>query len=126
MNQRFKPNKIIAEENNFQRILIDLARERGVTNIEGWTTTGYNKKDLYSGLPSMSALFERGDIRMPRGNERSKEVTDIICGEFNSISFNEDSGKLESVGGHDDCGMSCFFAVNELRSGRGNFRMTMI
>lgn len=107
----FNPDTFICENNGFQRIMSDLAREAGITNVQEFTTTGLNKKDLYNGLPSLAALYEQGRIKMPRGNEESRALTDLICAEFNSITFNEDKSKLESSGGHDDTCLSIFFAI---------------
>jgi phage terminase large subunit-like protein len=116
IDNRFKPNKIICESNGFQSMLSDMVRQRGLRNIEEFTTTSNVKRDLYTGLPSLSALFERGSIKMPyKDRPEDRSATDLVCGEFNSISFNEDSGKLESVDQNDDTVMSCFFAINELR-----------
>lgn len=39
----------------------------------------------------------------------------IIFGEFSSITFRSDRGKLEAVGAHDDICMSSFIAINSLR-----------
>lgn len=122
LNQRFKPNKITAESNGFQSILIDLVRQRGVKNIETFTTTAGNKKDLYSGLPSLSAIFERGQMKIPYKEGKTRDLTNWVCGEFNSISFNEDNGKLESVGEHDDSAMAIFMVVNQLRENKNTFR----
>jgi phage terminase large subunit-like protein len=115
MNSRFRPNKIVAEGNGFQGVMIELVKERGVTNIESFITEANLKKDLYEGLPSLSAMFERGEIRIPYGNEESKNTFEWLCGEFNSVTFHEDSGKLESSSDHDDGAMSTFFAVTDLR-----------
>lgn len=125
MNQRFKPNKIVAESNGFQSILIDLVRQRGVKNIESFTTTAGNKKDLYSGLPSLSAMFERGQIKIPYREGKTRDTANWLCGEFNSVSFNEDKGTLESVGQHDDGPMSCFIAINDLRENKNIFKAYM-
>ena len=125
IDQRFRPNRIICESNGFQGILADLARERGLKNIETFTTTSGNKKDLYSGLPSISALFERGQIKLPFKEGKSRDTTNWLCGEFNSISFNEDNGRLESVGQHDDGPLSCFMALSSLRENKGTFKAYM-
>jgi hypothetical protein len=109
----------VCESNGFQAILADLAKQRGLKNIETFTTTAGNKKDLYLGLPSISAMFERGQIKMPYKEGKTREMVDWICGEFNSISFNEDSGKLESVGEHDDAVMGSFISINSLRENKG-------
>lgn len=76
-NARFKPNKIICEANGFQRILAGMAKERGLVNIEEFTTTEGNKKDLHLGLPSLSALFEGARLRVPYGNDDTRKLVDI-------------------------------------------------
>lgn len=121
LDQRFKPNVIIPESNNFQRILAELAKERGLKNIKPFVT-GNNKKDLYSGLPSLSAMFERGQIKIPAKYGQTLNMTNIILSEFNSVTFNEDSGKLESVSEHDDIPMSSWLAINELRENKNVFK----
>ena len=114
-NTLFKPNKIVCEANGFQSILSGLARERGLKNIETFTTTEGNKKDLHTGLPSLSAMFERGQIKIPYAVGPTREMVKIIFGEFSSITFRSDRGKLEAVGAHDDICMSSFIAINSLR-----------
>jgi hypothetical protein len=121
LDQRFKPNKIICESNGFQAILADMARQRGLKNIETFTTTAGNKKDLYLGLPSLSAIFERGQFKFPYSEGETRDIINWVCGEFNSISFNEDSGRLESVGEHDDAAMAIFMGTNELRENSNTF-----
>jgi len=123
MNNRFRPHKIVAEDNGFQRIMVNMVKERGVNNIEGFTTDANIKRDLYDGLPSLSAMFERGEIRIPYGNEESRNVFDWLCGEFSSVTFHEDSGKLESSSDHDDGAMSTFFAVTDLRENKSVFKV---
>ncbi len=125
IDSAFKPNKFICENNNFQRILSQLARERGLTNIEEFTT-GSNKRDLYEGLPSISVLFERGEIKLPYGDEKSRDVAQWLCGEFNSVTFNQDSGKLESATEHDDGAMSTYFAIQDLRESGGTFKVSYL
>jgi phage terminase large subunit-like protein len=116
LDNRFKPNKIICESNGFQSILSSMAKSRGLKNIEEFTTTANIKKDLYSGLPSLSAMFERGQLKIPyKSDEDTQNLTNWLCGEFNSVTFNSDSGRLESADQHDDGVMSSFFAINELR-----------
>jgi len=127
LDSRFKPNKIICEANGFQSILSDMARGRGLRNIEEFTTTSGIKKDLYNGLPSLSALFERGVIKMPyKDKEEDRNTTNWLCGEFNSVTFNETSGKLESSDQHDDGVLSSFFSINELREKDRNLEMFLI
>jgi hypothetical protein len=126
INNVFKPNIIWAEGNNFQKVIIDLIKERGIINIEPFITSGSNKKDLYSGLPSLAALFERGDIKIPYKTGKSKEIAEWLCGEFNSVTFT-DKGKLESAGQHDDGAMSSFIGISALREDVGTqFRVSLI
>lgn len=111
----YKPNTTVCEANGFQGILSDMARQRGLKNIEKFTTTEGNKKDLHSGWPSLSAMFERGQIRIPFKHGPTRDLTEIIFGEFSSITFRSDKGKLEAVGAHDDIVSSSFQAINKLR-----------
>lgn len=111
----FKPNETVCEANGFQGVLADLARQRGLKNINKFTTTEGNKKDLHSGWPSMSAIFERGQMRMPFKVGPTKELVDIVFGEFSSITFRSDKGKLEAVGAHDDIVSAIYMALNKLR-----------
>lgn len=111
----FRPNETVCEANGFQGVLADLARQRGLKNINKFTTTEGNKKDLHSGWPSMSAIFERGQMRMPFKVGPTKELVDIVFGEFSSITFRSDKGKLEAVGAHDDIVSAIYMALNKLR-----------
>ena len=113
-SQAYHPHKIRAEDNGFQSVMIELVRQRGVKNIEGHTTT-INKRDDLIGLPSISAMFERCEIKLPYLNDGfSKEMTDLILGEFNSIGYTDDN-KLQSIGQHDDTSMCFWIGVTELR-----------
>jgi len=107
----FQPSEIVAENNGFQKIMLDLAKEHNIKNITSFTTTSWNKKDLMNGLPGLAILFENGRIRFPRGDAYSKEMTDWLCSEFNSITIKPDSGRLESMSSHDDGPMAMFFAI---------------
>lgn len=115
LDRLFHPNKIRCEANGFQSILSGLAKERGLKNIEPFTTTEGNKKDLYTGLPSLSAMFERGQIKCPYAIGETRQAVDLMFGEFSSITFRSDNGKLEAASGHDDIALSSFLSVNSLR-----------
>lgn len=115
LDRLFHPNKIRCEANGFQSILSGLAKERGLKNIEPFTTTEGNKKDLYTGLPSLSAMFERGQIKCPYAMGETRQAVDLMFGEFSSITFRSDNGKLEAASGKDDICMSSFIAINSLR-----------
>lgn len=114
-NRLYRPNKIICEANGFQGILSDMARQRGLQNVEKFTTTEGNKKDLREGWPSLSAMFERGQIKIPYKEGETRNMVGIVFGEFSSITFRSDKGKLEAVGAHDDIVSSSFISINTLR-----------
>jgi len=126
INHNFNPDVIVMEDNGFQKVMIELAEQAGLRNIQPFHTTGFSKKDSYNGLPSLSAMFERGQIKMPRGDERSKQTTDLICAELNSVTYNLDSGKLESTDDHDDTAMSLFFAIKGMTMMNSNININYI
>lgn len=126
LNARFKPSVIVFESNGFQKILADLARDRGLRNIREFQTNAGNKKNLRDGLPSLSALFENGSLRVPYGDETTRKMVDNMFGEFNSIAINPTRGTLEASLGHDDICMSSFFAINELREKKSNIIIDLI
>lgn len=126
MDNRFKPNKIICEANNFQIILSDLARDMGVRTIEEFTTHKGNKRNMKDGLPSLAAIFERDEIKIPYKHGRSKENADWLLGEFNSVGFNQDKGTLESISEHDDGVMSTYMAIQYLRKGTQNYKAYLV
>ena len=125
LDRLFRPNKIRCEANGFQSILSGLAQERGLKNIEPFTTTEGNKKDLYTGLPSLSAMFERGQIKCPYALGETKQAVDIMFGEFSSITFKSDNGKLEAASGKDDICMSTFLAINSLREDEKEIKVSI-
>ena len=126
IDRQFKPNAIICEANGFQGILADMAEQRGLRNIEPFITTGFNKKNSYEGLPSLAAIMERGQLRVPYKEGETRDMINLWMGEFNSIAFNSDSGKLEGVGSHDDLCMSTFFAVQSLRTKTLKFKAHLL
>jgi len=67
IDARFKPNEIVCETNGFQTIMAGMVKKRGLRNVKEFVTTGAKKKDSKEGLPSLSAIFERGEIKIPYG-----------------------------------------------------------
>lgn len=127
IDNRFKPNVIVMESNGFQKILALMAKQRGLRNVKEFVTTSGIKKDLYTGLPSISAIFERGQIKYPNyPDEETKAKNELAFQEYNSITFNEDNGKLESAAGHDDICMADFMALTELRESDKRLEMFLI
>jgi len=108
INTDFRPEVIIMETNGFQSIFAQQGRDAHLPVIDH-TTTGLNKKDLRTGLPGLSILFEQDRIVLPVGDKYSRDVVDTMCIELSSVTFT-DKGKLESVSGHDDTAMSLWLA----------------
>lgn len=123
LNSQFQPSVIMAESNAFQKVMIQIALEAGLPIIEH--NTGVNKYDLKTGLPSLAILFEQGKIKLPRGDQYSKDVVDIIVGELSSITWT-DAGKLESVSEHDDTGMSFWLGVKACNYVNSSFSFDFI
>ena len=112
LDHAFRPNKIVCESNGFQSLIAELARKRGLKNVEDFKTTASNKKSDYEGLPSLSAVFERGEIKMPGSqDEETHNAVMQLLGEFNSIGYDEDRGTLASIGQNDDTVMSSWIAL---------------
>lgn len=121
LNANFRPDIIYMEDNQMQQLFVQGAEELGMP-VEGHTT-GKGKYDLLAGLPGLVILFENNKIKMPRGNEKSVDVTDTIAMELSSISWT-DKGKLEGVGEHDDIPMALWKACLAAKHGTGSFNFS--
>lgn len=102
INSAFRPDIMVLENNVFQQIFVQEGERFGLP-VEGHTT-GTNKYDLKSGLPGLAILFERGKIKIPRGDQRSIDLADSMASELMSVTWTEKG--LEGVGEHDDQAMS--------------------
>lgn len=122
INDRFRPNEIIVENNGFQKVIAQLSRDRGLRNITEFTQTEL-KKDLIQGFPALSAAFERGEIKMPYKEGKSKDMTSTICGELNVIAYDDDKCKLEAQHGHDDLAHALYIGFHRLRINKTTVKM---
>ena len=116
INQSFSPDIMIMEDNVFQQIFVQESERAGLP-VQGHTT-GKNKYDLKAGLPGLAILFERGKIRIPRGDKDSIDIGDSLAMELASVTWT-DKG-LEGVGEHDDQAMSLWLtsiAAKKLSTG---------
>jgi len=111
LKRAFNPDIIMAENNGFQQVILDLAKDMGINVVPHTTTT--NKYDLRTGLPGMSVVFEQMRIRLPMADERSKGVVDTFVQEATGVTWS-DKGKLENTTTHDDCVMSLWIAIKSL------------
>lgn len=106
INQRFRPDTMILEQNVFQEIFVEEGARQGLPVVGH--TTGIDKFDLKSGWPGLAIDFERGKIHIPIGDKHSQDVKDLIFSDLGSVAFT-DKG-LESVGEHDDISSSFWLA----------------
>ncbi len=103
LNNRFQPDLIELEGNNFQRMFeAELKEMRDDIPIKTFMTTRQRKESIFM---SLLMAFEQGQIRTPWGNEKSKEFTRKLETELNRFGMQK-NGRLESVGVHDDLAMA--------------------
>ena len=103
INSRFQPDLIELEGNNFQRMFeAELREMRDDIPIKTFMTTRQRKESMFM---SLLMAFEQGKIRTPWGDERSREFTRNLETQLNRFGMTK-SGKLESVGSHDDLAMA--------------------
>jgi len=102
INHSFNPDLIVMENNVFQQIFVQESERAGLP-VEGHTT-GTNKYDLKAGLPGLALMFERGKVRVPRGNQESIDISDSLALELSSVTWTEKG--LSGVGEHDDQAMA--------------------
>lgn len=116
INTEFRPDVIGMEDNIFQTIFVQEADRQGLPVIG--LTTGRNKNDLRSGLPSLAIMFERGMFRIPTGDQFSKDFADALTLEFMSVAFTDKGlqGTLE----HDDIAMCTWKCVETARKVTAN------
>jgi len=107
LNQKFQPDLIELEGNNFQRMFaMELNEIRDDIPIRTFMTTRTKKESLFM---SLLMAFEQGRIKTPYGDERSKKFTHKLEEELNRFGMQK-NGRLESVGTHDDLAMSLALA----------------
>lgn len=125
INRDFRPDIMYAEDNGMQEIFIQMMKDAGLP-VVGKTTDGINKKSLYKGVPSLAVLFESGRIRFPYKDQKSKDLTDLYFAELNSVTYIQDTGKLESTTQHDDCAMSLWQAVRAAKGTIDDFDFSFV
>ena len=107
LNNKFSPELIELEGNNFQRMLEQEMREMAADMpIRVFMTTRAKKESLFM---SLLLAFEQGHIKLPYGDERSRKYTHEVESQLNRFGMQK-NGRLESVGVHDDLAMSLALA----------------
>ena len=107
LNNRFQPDLIELEGNNFQRMFeAELKDMREDIPIKTFMTTRQKKESMFM---SLLMAFEQGQIRTPWGDEKSKEFTRALETQLSRFGMQK-NGRLESVGSHDDLAMALALA----------------
>lgn len=117
--RKYEPALIFLEANQMQRIFGDELIRTSDLPIKQFVT-GVQKNSLDKGVPSLRVLLENKKFRIPRGDKRSVEMTNIWIDEMRAFTWND--GKLQSVGGHDDTVMGCWICDQAIR--HGGFKFT--
>lgn len=113
LNEDFKPDVIMCENNQYQSAFAQMLRDNGLQNVLDQATTAKNKYSFQIGLPAISVLFEQGRLKIPYApNIYTRNLADVIMVEFNSMTFSDN--KLQGVGAHDDIPMGIFQAISGL------------
>lgn len=102
IHSNFRPDVMMLESNVFQQIFLQETERQGLPVVGH--NTGTEKYDFKMGLPGLALAFERGLIKIPRGNQEAIDICDMFSLELSSVTWT-DKG-LEGVGEHDDIAMA--------------------
>lgn len=114
----YQPALMLLESNQAQRIFGDELIRKTDLPIKLYNT-GSEKHALDRGIPSLKLLLENGKVRVPRGDKRSIELTDILIEEMHNFTFQD--GRVLSVGAHDDTCLGFWLANQALRQSTFSF-----
>jgi len=113
INANFQPDLFMIETNQMQKIFYQMALDAGLPAEDH--NTGVNKYSLTEGLPGLAIAFQQGHVKMPRGDQNSIDITDMLCQQLNSFTFDPDKKKLTSVAEHDDIAMALWQGMRGAR-----------
>ncbi|MFC1490905.1 hypothetical protein ACFL6K_06815 [Candidatus Latescibacterota bacterium] len=111
---RFNPTLITIENNLFQCLYEQQLISTTDLPIVGHTT-GREKMDVFKGVPSLSVMFENGKYKIPRGDKRSVELTDILTNELIGLGIET----------HDDTVMALWITECGIRRNKNDSRSYM-
>ena len=104
---RFRTYLTYVESNAYQRALVDEMQKQTDLNVKPYIT-GSEKHSTEVGIMSLRPLFENKKYRIPRGDERSRMLTDFLCHELQAMQYVGD--KVKSAAAHDDLVHALWFA----------------
>lgn len=117
--RKYDPALIFIEANQMQRVWGDELIRTTDLPVKKFVTTAQSKNALDKGVPGLRVLLENAKFRIPRGDRRSVELTDIWVEEMRSFTWHD--GKLQSVGGYDDTVMAVWICDQAIRQGGFTF-----
>lgn len=100
---KYHPRSAVIEELNTQRACVDLARTRlaslGVQVITYKTSTGTGQqaKDQDFSISSVANLFDNDLVRLPYGDDHSRQITDAFVDECCSWYTTEDGRSVKKL-----------------------------
>lgn len=128
ISRAFDHPMFLVEQNNFGQDLIDELVDVYNVQVESFITgsKGQKKDDL---IRFLVQAFEYEQMVIPRGDEYSREMTDILEDELSKfcVITNPNTGneRFEGVGSHDDCVMALALANKATQIGGVPFAITM-
>lgn len=114
MARRYPPVTLILESNAYQAVAANELKRLTDLPIRKFTTTA-QKHSLTDGLPALRILLENCKYRIPRGDKRSVEMTDLLIDEASNFTWAK--GKAQSIGSHDDTIMSVYLCEQGIKQG---------
>jgi phage FluMu gp28-like protein len=107
MANRWKPSKIVVEENNVGAVVLELLERKGVKNIRAFSTNNTSKKEI---IEALSLAFEQFQIYLYNYPQllNELEVFETKMGKGGTYTYSAPSGS------HDDCVMSLALAYSEI------------
>lgn len=117
--RKYQCGLVYIEANQMQSVWGDELIRTTDLPIKKFVTTAQGKNALDKGVPSLRILLENGKFRIPRGDARSIELTDVWIEEMRSFGWYE--GKLQSVGTHDDLVLATWICDQACRMGAFSF-----
>tara|TARA_Y100001938_G_scaffold36470_1_gene50262 strand:+ start:2471 stop:3880 length:1410 start_codon:yes stop_codon:yes gene_type:complete len=98
LNNRFQPDIIELEANHFQRVFATELRADTDLPIRTFISTKQKRESLLMGLV---LRFEREQMRLPWGDDRSRDIVGQLEKELLMFGMSK-KGRLESIARHDD------------------------
>jgi len=113
LDARYNPSLIYVEENNFQKMFVQMLQDETVTAPIKGVKTGTEKHSIEVGVPSLRQMFENQKFVIPRGDRYSRQMTDVLVSEL--VAFGIKEKQVITVAEHDDTVMSLWIALKAAR-----------